>query len=111
VGGGGGGLWRAGRRQYRVQVGDAIGVDWDEQHAWVTRMGPDNPKNYQIWVYRKACVTRTNKPERELDFVAQMLRVSESPTPSPRTCVLPVSAAGSVQHAALSAGWSWGWVS
>eukprot|EP01047_Picozoa_sp_COSAG01_P079838 COSAG01_NODE_15297_length_1352_cov_153.924182_1_plen_28_part_10 len=28
-------MWRAGRRQYRVQVGDAIGVDWDEQHAWV----------------------------------------------------------------------------
>ena len=44
-------------------------ADWDAEFDWVTKLGPDNPKNYQIWVYRKECVKRTKKPARELDFV------------------------------------------
>ena len=39
----------------------------------VTEMGPDNPKNYQIWNYRKQCVKRTAQPQRELDFIVTML--------------------------------------
>lgn len=30
-------------------VCDAIGRDWGTELAWVTRLGPNNPKNYQIW--------------------------------------------------------------
>ena len=44
-------------------------ADWDAEFDWVTKLGPDHPKNYQIWVYRKECVKRTKKPARELDFV------------------------------------------
>lgn len=36
-------------------------------------MGPDNPKNYQIWNFRKQCVKRTKQPQRELDFIEEML--------------------------------------
>ena len=58
---------------YRVLVCDAIGADWDAQYRWVTEMGPSNPKNYQIWNFRKQCVKRTNQPQRELDFIREML--------------------------------------
>ena len=50
-------------RHYRALVCDAIGADWDEQYRWVSEMGPDNPKNYQIWNFRKQCVKRTNQPQ------------------------------------------------
>jgi hypothetical protein len=36
-------------RHYRMVVCDAIGRDWNDELAWVTRMGPGNAKNYQIW--------------------------------------------------------------
>ena len=58
---------------YRVLVCDAIGADWDAQYRWVNEMGPNNPKNYQIWNFRKQCVKRTNQPQRELDFIREML--------------------------------------
>eukprot|EP01052_Picozoa_sp_SAG31_P034330 SAG31_NODE_3998_length_3677_cov_10.286193_6_plen_60_part_00 len=42
-------------------VCDALGKDWTDELAWVTKLGPDNPKNYQIWNYRKQCVKRCNQ--------------------------------------------------
>lgn len=81
-------------------MGDAIGADWGQEYAWVTGLGPDNPKNYQIWVYRKACVTRTNEPERELDFVAQMLDVSSVRLPRQTAVVTTVKFQKSNSHTA-----------
>ena len=45
-------------RHYRLQVCESLGRDWLEELEWVTDLAADNPKNYQIWQYRKQLIMR-----------------------------------------------------
>ena len=65
---------------YRGVVSESIGRDWAEELAYLDELGPDNPKNYQIWNYRKTCVGKLAAaftPPRlsaELGFIEDRLK-------------------------------------
>ena len=60
-------------RYFRRLVLLDLNYDLNKELEYVTKIGDDNPKNYQIWYHRKWVVERVKNFENELTFTATQI--------------------------------------
>lgn len=58
---------------YRRDILKHLGLDLNEELAYVEEVILDNPKNYQVWHHRRVIIEWLNDPSHELDFTAKVL--------------------------------------
>ncbi|KAJ3008553.1 hypothetical protein HKX48_008473 [Thoreauomyces humboldtii] len=61
--------------KYRQDTVFSLGLDLEDELAFVEEMAEDQPKSYQIWHHRQAVVTRLGDPSREISFINRMLAI------------------------------------
>jgi len=58
---------------YRRQVLTAIGADLRKELDYVSELGRENPKNYQIWHHRQSVIERLQDASQELAYCAEQI--------------------------------------
>jgi hypothetical protein len=62
---------------YRRHLFEKLQKDVNDELVFVTKVGLDNPKNYQMWSYRRELLALTNDYNRELQFLDTILQLDE----------------------------------
>jgi protein farnesyltransferase/geranylgeranyltransferase type-1 subunit alpha len=60
---------------YRGILLDQLQLDLNQEIEFLSKMSTKNPKNYQIWSYRREILKKINKPDGEIDFLNSILEI------------------------------------
>ena len=60
---------------YRGLLIDHLNIDLKVEKTFLSAISTKNPKNYQIWSYRRELLKKINDPEGEIDFVNSILEI------------------------------------